>query len=129
MKWHTQLSRYGFVGLTSNVLGYALYLLITGAGVGHKTTMSLLYVTGIAITFYFNRNWSFSHTGNSGVSLLRYGISYGFGYLLNLFLLLVGVDLMQLPHQLVQAAAIFIVAGFLFLLHRYWVFAPAKVGG
>jgi putative flippase GtrA len=103
-----------------------LYLLITGAGVGHKTTMSMLYVTGIAISFYFNRNWSFRHTGNAGAPLLKAIVSYGLGYLLNLFLLMAGVDHLKLPHQLVQAAAILIVAGLMFLLHKYWVFTPTK---
>jgi hypothetical protein len=37
-----------------------------------------------------------------------------------------GDDHLKLPHQLVQAAAILIVAGLMFLLHKYWVFTPTK---
>ena len=56
-----------------------------------------------------------------------YGIAYAIGYLLNFGLLWTGVDRLQLPHQVVQAVAIFAVAAVLFLMHRYWVFpSPAR---
>lgn len=66
-----QLLRYGMVGVLSNLVGYLLYLAITGAGVEHKLTMSLLYVVGVAQTFFFNRRWSFRHEGAHGPALLR----------------------------------------------------------
>ena len=122
MKWHIQFSRYALVGLTSNFVGYLLYLLLTYAGMGHKTAMTLLYAIGVIQTFYFNRGWSFGYQGNTGGAIARYGIAYALGYLLNFGLLWIGVDRLQLPHQAVQAVAIFMVAACLFLMHRYWVF-------
>lgn len=125
MKWHIQLSRYAVVGLASNAIGYLLYLLLTYAGMGHKSAMSLLYAVGVAQTFYFNRNWSFGHQGRVHGALARYVIAYALGYLLNLGLLWFAVDRLHLPHQGVQAVSIVVVAVSLFLMHRYWVFAPS----
>ena len=122
MRWHIQFSRYALVGLASNFIGYLLYLLLTYFGLGPKSTMTLLYVVGVVQTFYFNRGWSFGHQGSSQGAFLRYVVAYALGYLLNFGLLWFAVDHLQLAHQIVQAAAIFIVATFLFLMHRYWVF-------
>lgn len=127
MKWHVQLSRYATVGLASNAIGYLLYLLLTHLGMGPKTAMTLLYVLGVIKSFYFNRRWSFRYEGRGSVAFVRYVAAYGLGYVLNLALLWSAVEGLGLPHQGVQLVAIFVVAGVLFLLHRYWVFAPATV--
>lgn len=127
MKWHIQLSRYAVVGIASNAVGYLLYLLLTYAGMGHKLAMSLLYAVGVAQTFYFNRKWSFGHNGVITVAFLRYVAAYAFGYAVNLGVLLLLVDSWGWAHQWVQGAMIFILAGMLFLLQRYWVFRSGAV--
>jgi putative flippase GtrA len=123
MKWHIQLSRYVVVGLTSNAVGYLLYLLLTQQGLGPKLAMSLLYCIGVIQTFVFNRSWSFRHAGAAGTALIRYALVYALGYVVNLLALIVLVDQVGLPHQLVQGVMILAVAVMLFLAQRYWVFA------
>jgi putative flippase GtrA len=125
MKWHIQFSRYAVVGLVSNLTGYLLYLLLTYADMGPKTAMTLIYAVGIVQTFFFNRGWSFDHQGSVPGAFTRYISAYVLGYLLNFVLLWIAVDHLRLPHQVVQAAAIFLVAACLFLMHRYWVFPTA----
>jgi putative flippase GtrA len=127
MKWHIQLSRYALVGLASNAAGYLLYLLFTYAGMGHKTAMSLLYAVGVLQTFYFNRGWSFAHDGRVSTAFVRYVTAYALGYVFNLAMLMLLVDQWGWPHQWVQAAMIFVLAGMLFLLQRYWVFRSSQV--
>jgi len=51
------------------------------------------------------------------------------GYLANLALLYVFTDRLGYPHQVVQAAAIFVVAGILFLLFRFFVFPAVPHAG
>lgn len=118
-----QFSRYATVGLASNITLYLAYLAITSVGVGHKLSMSALYVTGVIITFFVNRKWSFAHDGLAHTAFVRYVIAYIIGYFINLLILFVYVDKLAFPHQAVQAAAIFIVAISLFLMHKFWVFA------
>lgn len=122
-----QLMRYATVGLVSNAIGFLLYLILTYAGMGHKLAMTLLYVMGVAQTFLFNKRWTFSHDGAFYGPFVRYVSSYAFGYLLNLAALLIFVDWAQWPHQIVQGVMIFILAGMLFLLQKYWVFAKDGV--
>lgn len=117
-----QFLRYGCVGIGSNLLLYLGYLGLTWTGVGHKTAMTVLYGTGVLVTYVANSAWSFGRTSLSHGAFARYVAAHAVGYLLNLMLLWVAVDKLHLAHQIVQAAAIIVVAMVLFLLHRYWVF-------
>jgi putative flippase GtrA len=84
--------------------------------------MTILYSIGAGLGYVANRKFTFrSHAGilSSG---LKYVIVYGMGYLMNLSLLIYFSDQLGYPHQWVQGMAIFVVAGFLFLAMRYFVF-------
>ena len=118
----TQLFRYGLVGIASNLSGYLLFLLITYWGVEPKIAMTLLYVVGATIGFIGNRQWAFAQSGTVLESGARYVIAHMFGYLINFLLLFVFVDKLGYSHQWVQAVAIFVVAGFLFVVFKYFVF-------
>jgi putative flippase GtrA len=117
-----QFLRYAIVGLGSNAILYFAYLALTGWGVGHKTSMTLLYVVGVLQTFLFNKHWTFSYDETHRRPFIRYLLSYAFGYAFNLAALLVLVDWAHWPHQIVQGVMIFILATMLFLLQKYWVF-------
>jgi putative flippase GtrA len=121
-----QLARYIAIGIASNLLGYTLYLLATYAGSPPKQTMTVLYVCGATVSFFCNKRLTFAHEGRLWNSALRYTIAHTMGYLLNLGLLVVFVDRLHYPHQLVQGLAIFVVAAFLFITFRLFVFAPPR---
>lgn len=124
-----QFLRYASVGLASNLLLYLAYLGLTILGLDHKTAMTLVYVLGVLSTFIANRSWTFNHRGMAQAAFARYLIAYALGYLFNLGLLWLAVDRLHLPHQGVQAVAIVAVAVGLFLMQRYWVFAPPVRSG
>lgn len=121
-----QLVRYGVVGLVSNGIGYLLYLGITATGVGPKLAMTILYVIGVMQSFLFNKGWSFRYSGKIGPSFLRYCTAYAIGYFVNLVILLVAVDYIGWPHQIVQGVAVLLLALLLFALQKYWVFRPIQ---
>lgn len=117
-----QLIRYGLVGVASNAAIYFVYLLITYLGVEPKIAMTLVYIIGASIGFIGNRKWTFAHSGASSSAALRYVSAHLFGYLLNFLILFTFVDRLGYAHQWVQAMAIIIVAGFLFVIFKYFVF-------
>lgn len=126
-----QLTRYAFVGIVSNSAGYLVYLLFTYLGATPKLTMTLLYGVGAAVGYIGNRNLTFAHQGNLFGSGLRYLMAHCFGYCFNLVILIVFVDKFGYVHQWVQAVAIFVVAGFLFIAFKIFVFRDSnasKVG-
>jgi putative flippase GtrA len=118
--------RYAVVGLVSNASGYAVYLLVTWLGVAPMVAMSLLYFAGAMIGFVGNRKWTFAHQGKVFRSLVRYWITHVLGYALNLTMLYVFASRLGYPHQWVQAVAVFVVAGFLFVMLRLFVFPSVK---
>lgn len=115
--------RFGLVGLVSNALIYLIYIIITHVGVEPKKAMTITYIVGVGIGFLGNRTWTFNHGGKMSSAALRYFIAHFFGYLLNLLILFLFVDLQGYAHQLVQAVAILVVAGYLFLASKYFVFS------
>lgn len=118
-----QFFKYMLIGLLTNLSGYVLYLLMTHFWGMPKLTMTMLYSIGAAVGFFANRRFSFRHDGHVGKAGLRYLLAQLSGYLLNLLFLLIFVDWFGFPHQIVQAAAIVVVAIFLFLLARFFVFS------
>ncbi len=123
-----QLLRYAIVGLVSNAVGYSFYLLLTHAGVAPKITVTLLYVSTATLAFVGNRRLTFQSRGRLMGPALRYAIAHSLGYLINLALQVVLADGAGIPHQWVQLAAVFIVAGFMFLAQRWFVFAERYEG-
>ena len=121
-----QLVRYGLVGIVTNSLGYIVYLLITYFGVEPKVLITFLYPIGATIGFFGNRQWAFAHKGAVLKSGFRYFVAHFLGYLINLFILLTFADRFGYPHQWVQAGAIFVVAGFLFVVFKYFVFPKSQ---
>jgi putative flippase GtrA len=124
-----QLIRYGLVGAASNASLYFVYLLITYFGVEPKKVMTVLYIVGAFLGFIGHRKWTFTHKGALLGSGARYFIAHLFGYLINFLILLTFVDRLGYSHQWVQAAAIIVVAGFLFVTFRYFVFPKTESSG
>jgi putative flippase GtrA len=119
-----QAIRFAVVGLASNGVGFCLYLFLTWAGMGPKLAMSVLFCIGTLQTFVFNKQWSFQYRGKDRMVMLRYLAAYGMGYLVNLTALVGLVDYLHFRHAAVQGLMILVVAALMFLLQKFWVFAP-----
>lgn len=120
-----QIIRYGAVGLLNSALGYLIYLSATWMGLSPTIAVTLLYPIGAFIGYFGHAKYSFEYNEAWRRSAFRYVISHVLGYFSNLLLLYVFYRRLGFPHQAVQAAAIFIVAGQLFLLFKYYAFRVA----
>lgn len=117
-----QFFRYSLLGITINFFGYLVYLWITYLGVSPKVTMSFSYGIGVMVGFWGIRKYIFAHEGELLEAGFRYLLVHSVGYLINLALLIVMVDIYEFPHQWVQAFAVLIVALFLFVSFKMFVF-------
>lgn len=117
-----QLFIYSITGLTINLLGFLLYLGVAGLVGNPKIAMTILYILGAVLGFLFNRRYTFLYSGRISDAGVRYVMVQGLGYLINLCLLLVFVDWLKFPHQIIQAVAIFVVAIFIFVSLKVFVF-------
>jgi putative flippase GtrA len=121
-----QLFRYVVVGVLNNLLGYCIYLLVTFFWLEPIAAVTLLYPIG-AITAYFGHSkYAFFYKGKHTKALLRYTVAHLIGFGVDCLMLYLLWEKFGLPHQVVQAAAIVVVSGVLFLLFRYFVFPHSK---
>lgn len=118
-----ELTRYALVGVISNGVLYAVYLILTTSGASPKVALTLVYCAGVLGTFLFNRGWTFGHGGRASHSLARYLASYAFVYMLNMAALHVLTNQLALPHEWSVLVLIVASAAALFVLQKYWVFA------
>ena len=118
-----QVRRYGIVGVLNNLLGYLIYLFITWFWLDPKIVVTLMYPIGAVTAYYGHAKYAFSYNGRHSHGLVRYIIAHLIGYGTNIGMLYLFWNQLGYPHQLVQAVAIVVVAGVLFLLFRYFVFS------
>ncbi len=122
----SQLVRYAVVGITSNALAFGIYIVITALGAAPTVAMTVVYVTAALVGFIGNRTVTFAHRGSIWSAGARYVVAHTLGYLLNLSILLVLVDRLGYSHVWVQALAIVVVAGYLFVTFKFFVFAQVS---
>ncbi|MCY1547546.1 GtrA-like protein [compost metagenome] len=84
---------------------------------------------GASLGYVGNRQWAFRHSGSVWRSSLKYAAFHAGGYVLNYLMLYIFVDELGFPHQLVQAAAIVAVAGYLFVAFNLFVFKAGSSEG
>lgn len=117
-----ELIRYGVVGVTHNLLGYLVYLLVTWLGADPKVAVAILYPIGTTVSYLANRRWTFNHKGEVSQSMAKYVTMHLFGYCLNLAIITVGVDVLAFPHQLVQLFAMGFLAVLFFIMSKFLIF-------
>ena len=122
-----QLVRFGIIGLLQNGAAYAVYLLFTWIGFDPKLVVGITYPLAMLVSFLGNKKYTFSHKGGTTGAGIRFLIAHAVSYSLNLGMLYLLVDKMGYPHQLVQLAAIFICAAFLFVALKFFVFRSTAV--
>lgn len=118
----SQFLRFAIVGVATNVTGFGVYLLITQTLFGPKLAMTILYVLGAGFGYLGNRAYSFKSKSNHRNSSVKYAMVHLSGYALNLLILTIFVDEFGVRHEFVQAVSIAIVAIYLFLLMKFFVF-------
>lgn len=117
-----QFTRFAAVGVTANFILYVLYLLLTSFGLEYVLAMTILYVTGVCYTFFFNKKWTFEKNTRITAEFLRYLMLYLVGYFINLSMLILFVHYLGFGHQIVQGIMVIILAGLFFIAQKYWVF-------
>lgn len=121
-----QLIRYVLVGMASNAAGYMAYLLLTHFVSSPMVAVTVVYLVIASLSFLGNRKITFAHEGGMMRAGVRYIFAQLLGYGINLGMLLVFVDICGYDHRLVQAAAVVVVAGYLFISLKYCVFRESR---
>ena len=117
-----QLADFSLVGLCTNAFGYGAYLLLVAYKLDPKIAVTLLYFVGIGLSYNGNKRLTFRKSRNIPYSKIAYLSVYFAGYLLQISLIILLVDVLGYPHQFAQLISIALVALFLFVMLKKIVF-------
>jgi putative flippase GtrA len=121
-----QLIRYYLVGALVNAGGYVAFLILLHEKIEPKLAASILYVIGALISFWLNRKLVFDSAVQIRTSLIRLFIMLLAGYIINILMLYVFVDLYNTPAWLIQITSVILVSVFFYLINKYYVHESEK---
>lgn len=114
--------RFAVVGLSSNLLGYLLFVGLSLLGASAFTALTGSFLLSMVISYFGNRGFTFAHQGNWRRSAAKFLAVAVFAYCFNFGILWLFVQLWGMPQIVVQFFAVGAVALCTFTLMRWWVF-------
>jgi putative flippase GtrA len=118
--------RFGIVGVSNNLVGYAVFLLVLSTA-QHMSAKAALaqgacYVTGMIWSFFWNKYWTFGSRGNPARQAARFFALQGLLMLISSLAMGILVDIWawhaSAAWLLIQGAVISLN----YVLSRYWAF-------
>ena len=119
-----ELLRYAQVGILLNTSTYLLYLLLTSLSMVPLSALFITYPVGYLAGFFAHKNHTFRFIvkSNVGHKIGIYIFIQLLGLVFNIICLNTFITLVGIPHQLAQLISLPLVACFLFVLMKTFVF-------
>jgi putative flippase GtrA len=121
-----QVLRFGISGLALTALVSAVYYFqVTYTSIAPAIALTLATVGASVIGYFVHANFSFRAHGmrdNPSRRFVRFLVTNGLGYLLNLAFVFALIDLMGLPEWTPVIGFCLVTPMVSFLLNRHWVF-------
>lgn len=125
-----QFTKYGFIGLLGTVINTLILILSVEVLKLHPMWGSFFgFVGSLIISFFLNTLWTFQNNRVSFRTFFRYTLVSIFGFLINLFIILIIVDTLSLSYLLAQVISVIIVPMVNFLLNKLWTFEKSVLEG
>lgn len=119
-----QILRYGIIGIALNGCGFFVYIFFTYNGFNPVKVVAILYPISVIIGYCFHTVFSFK--GKNIIydlsQFLRFCFTHIVGYLINILLLFFFHVHLGFSHAPVQLTLILIVAVFLFISQKLFVY-------
>jgi len=113
-------------GGINTVVTYVAYVLLIRLGLHYTLALLTEYTVGIIIGYHMNRHWTFAGHGRPVRSSLKYCVTYGFIFCLNIALLGLIVELGVLGPIVGQLGVLGTITAISYLMQNFWVFRCAK---
>jgi putative flippase GtrA len=117
-------ARYLVVGLLGTVTHLCLlYIAVEFVGMSPLPGSGAAFIWVVIQSYLLNRNWTFQSIRGHNSALPRYLAVSGIGFMGNLLIMYVMLDIFGLWYMLAQASAAIVIPIMNFLLNKYWTFA------
>ncbi len=110
------------MGILINGLGFLIFYLFVEFGLNSKLSMSILYVAGVAGSYFGNKNIGFKNKEKHLISFIKFSLVYIIGYCLNLFAHIYFVDFLHYSPYPIQAVMVIVISIFVFVSLKFFVF-------
>lgn len=122
-----QFIKFGIVGISNTVISYLVYLVGISFGMHYLVASVLGFIISILNSFYWNNRYVFKLEGDENRSIARSFcktfVAYaGTGLILNNFLLMLQIDLLQWSKTIAPLINLIITIPLNFLLNKLWAF-------
>ncbi|ABY21817.1 hypothetical membrane protein [Renibacterium salmoninarum ATCC 33209] len=89
--------RFAVVGLTSNLLGYLLFVVLSLFGASAFIALTASFLLSMVISYFGNRGFTFAHQGAAGRSAAKFLAVAAFAYAFNFGILMALCTALGLP--------------------------------
>ena len=115
--------RFLLVGTVNTLIGLSVIFAAKGiVGLDDFVSNLLGYGFGLLLSFFLNKEWTFSHNGRISPTAVRFGIAFLLSYIANLMTVYGLRDSVGLNSYLAQALGIAPYTLIFYLICRYYVF-------
>ena len=118
-----QAFMYGLIGITSNTIGYLLFLIFTlYLKFSPYLVISFLYPLAMLFTYILNKDHTFKQKKSQKNQKIIFVSIYLSVYLLNILILYIATSIFLAPSYLGQGIAIITLSIYLFLMQKKYVY-------
>lgn len=122
-----RFSKFGLVGVLATLVHVAVFLLLVQSRAASPLQASVpAFAAALALSYTFNRSWTFSATGRHRRQLPRYASIAGLGLSMNLLIMYVVVDVLKWAYGAALALVVLSVPLATYFLNRRWTFREAR---
>jgi len=121
------LARFLLVGIANTCVGLSVIWSakeVLGASDAESNLAG--YVVGLIVSFFLNKRWSFSFSGDAGAALLRFLLVFAAAYAANLLLVLTAIAVSGSHSFWLQLLGMPVYLGFFYLGCRWYAFPVAS---
>ena len=126
-----QFIKFGIVGASNTLICLVIYYLGLYLGLYYIVADALGQLLSTINAYYWNNRYVFNDGRTKTLrqhflSWLKTLVAYGGAYVLNLVLLIVLVEVLQVPQTIAPLLNLLVTSPINFLVHKYWVFRKKK---
>lgn len=122
-----QLGRFAMVGVLSTIIHVGtLTLMVEKLNQNPVPASALGFILAVVISYLCNYRWTFAPTGNHKEYFLKYVLVCVIGFILNISIMYLTVNIWGMWYLLGATCVLTIVPISNFLLNKFWVFAIKK---
>jgi putative flippase GtrA len=118
-----QLIKFCIVGLSNNIIFIIFYYILLHFKVYYLISNIISYILSSFCGYILNKTWVFNvNKRKLTKSLIKYYITYGTSFLINICLMYIIVDLLKMSKNIAPFIILCITIPYNFVLSKVWVY-------